>query len=123
MTLVILWWFVSAHKWFKGPLVIPFFFFFFFSLFRISHVLHKWFYSLPGLESKSLTMLSQLPIISIKSNANSSPRGFSVINVEHHMLGRGEGVVNGVETSDSDSPAYSKKAELDGEVLPTTEVR
>jgi hypothetical protein len=30
MTLVILWWFVSAHKWFKGPLVIPFFFFFFF---------------------------------------------------------------------------------------------
>jgi hypothetical protein len=41
------------------------------------------------------------------------------------MLGREDAVVNGVETSDSDSaPNYSsKKAELDGEVLPTTEVR
>jgi hypothetical protein len=39
------------------------------------------------------------------------------------MLGRGDGVVNGVETSDSDTPAYSKKAELEGEVLPTIEVR
>jgi len=65
MTLVILWWFISARHWFKGP----------------------------------------------------------VINVEHHMLGRGDGVVNGVETSDSDTPAYSKKAELEGEVLPTIEVR
>jgi hypothetical protein len=48
-----------------------------------------------------------------------------VINVEHHMLGREDAVVNGVETSDSDSaPNYSsKKAELDGEVLPMTEVR
>jgi len=47
-----------------------------------------------------------------------------VINVDHHMLGREDAVVNGVETSDSDvAPAYSKKAELDGEVLPTTEVR
>lgn len=40
------------------------------------------------------------------------------------MLGREEGVVNGVETSDSDTaPNYSKKAELEGETLPTTEIR
>jgi hypothetical protein len=40
------------------------------------------------------------------------------------MLGRDEGVVNGVETDDSDSPVpYSKKSELEAETLPTTEVR
>jgi len=66
MTLVTIWWFVSAHKWFKGP----------------------------------------------------------VINVEHHMLGREEGVVDGVEgSSDSDAAVPDKKAELAGETLPTTEVR
>lgn len=62
MTLVILWWFISARKWFRGP----------------------------------------------------------KINVEHHMLGRD--IVNGVEASDSDSLAYNKKAELEGETLPTTEI-
>jgi hypothetical protein len=52
---------------------------------------------------------------------NSGP----VINVEHHMLGREDGVVNGVETSGSDTPTPddSKKAELEGETLPTTEIR
>jgi hypothetical protein len=40
------------------------------------------------------------------------------------MLGREENTVNGIETSDSDTgPTYSKKAELEGETLPTTEVR
>jgi hypothetical protein len=59
MAIVIAWWFISAHKWFKGP----------------------------------------------------------VINVEHHMLGREEHVVNGVEgTSDSEAQSIPvKKAELEGE--------
>lgn len=40
------------------------------------------------------------------------------------MLGREENTVNGVETSDSDTPpTYSKKAELEGEVVPTVEVQ
>lgn len=68
MLLVIIWWFVSAHKWFKGP----------------------------------------------------------KINVEHHMLGRDEGIVEGVEgSSDSDSPSVGKKlqAEAEGSTLPTTEIR
>jgi len=59
MAIVIAWWFISAHKWFKGP----------------------------------------------------------VINVEHHMLGREEQVVNGVDgTSDSEVQSIPvKKAELEGE--------
>jgi hypothetical protein len=40
------------------------------------------------------------------------------------MLGRGDGVVEGLEgSSDSDSPVADKKAELEGETLPTTEIR
>jgi amino acid transporter len=66
MTLVTIWWFVSARKWFRGP----------------------------------------------------------VINVEHHMLGREDAVVNGIEgSSDSESPVPDKKAQFEGETLPTTEVR
>lgn len=66
MSFVLIWWFVSAHKWFKGP----------------------------------------------------------VINVEHHMLGRVEGVVDGVEGgSDSDAAISDKKAEMEGPTLPTTEIR
>ncbi|KAG4420015.1 hypothetical protein IFR04_006866 [Cadophora malorum] len=67
MILVTIWWFISAHKWFKGP----------------------------------------------------------KINVEHHMLGREEGVVEGVEgSSDSETHSYpSKKAELAAETLPTTEIK
>ncbi|TVY30681.1 putative amino-acid permease [Lachnellula hyalina] len=55
MAMVLAWWFISAHKWFKGP----------------------------------------------------------VINVEHHMLGRDNAVVHGVEgLSDSDTPSIpDKKAE------------
>lgn len=65
MTIVIIWWFVSAHKWFKGP----------------------------------------------------------VINVKHQMLGREDAVVEGVEHGSSDSDAaYDKKA-LEGESLPTTEMK
>ena len=67
MTLVILWWFISAHRWFKGP----------------------------------------------------------VINVEHHMIGREDGIIEGLEhSSDSDSPQSlpSKKAELEGSTLPTMEI-
>lgn len=68
MTLVILWWFVSARHWFKGP----------------------------------------------------------VINVEHHMIGRDEGIVEGVEhSSDSDSPKSfpTKKVEMERATLPMTEVQ
>ena len=66
MALVLAWWFISAHKWFKGP----------------------------------------------------------VINVEHHMIGRDEGIVEGVEhSSDSDSPhSASKKVELESTILPQVEV-
>lgn len=66
--MVIIWWFVSAHKWFKGP----------------------------------------------------------KINVEHHMLGREEGFVDGVEgSSDGEFPSPSKKPEmeLDGTTAPRTEVQ
>lgn len=69
MTVVILWWFISARKWFKGP----------------------------------------------------------VINVEHQMLGREGGVLDGVEDkniSDSDgAPSVDKKAELEGHVAPTPEIQ
>jgi len=75
MLLVIIWWFVSAHKWFKGP----------------------------------------------------------VINVEHHMLGREENVLDGVEDknhSDSDAPSVNKKGEAQElptvepkQELPTTEIK
>ncbi|TVY57294.1 putative amino-acid permease [Lachnellula cervina] len=52
MAMVLAWWFISAHKWFKGP----------------------------------------------------------VINVEHHMLGRDNAVVHGVEgPSDSDTPSIPDK--------------
>ena len=82
MSLVLIWWFVSAHKWFKGML-----------------------HSSISLKCALLMILGP------------------VINVEHHMLGREEGVVDGVETSDSDTPVpYNKKAELEGETLPTTEI-
>ncbi len=62
MFLIMIWWFVSARKWFKGP----------------------------------------------------------VINVEHHMLGRQEGVVEGLEKEDSGSdanapPHYTKSREVTGE--------
>ena len=40
------------------------------------------------------------------------------------MLGREEGVVDGIETSDSDAPMqHDKKAEMEGAVLPTTEIK
>jgi hypothetical protein len=40
------------------------------------------------------------------------------------MLGREDAVVNGVEgSSDSDSPVPDKKAQFEGDTLPTTEVR
>jgi hypothetical protein len=40
------------------------------------------------------------------------------------MLGRDDTVLNGLEgSSDSDSPVPDKKAELEGETLPTTEIR
>ncbi len=39
------------------------------------------------------------------------------------MLGRDEGVVDGIEGSDGETQIYpSKKAELEAETLPTTEV-
>jgi len=67
MIMVTIWWFISAHKWFKGP----------------------------------------------------------KINVEHHMLGRDEGIVEGVEgSSDSETHSYpSKKAEIVDESMPTTEIK
>lgn len=40
------------------------------------------------------------------------------------MLGREDAVLNGLEgSSDSDSPVADKKAELEAETLPTTEIR
>jgi amino acid transporter len=63
MTFVIIWWFVSARKWFKGP----------------------------------------------------------VINVKHHMLGREDAVVEGVENSSESEAAFDKKA-LEGGSLPTKEI-
>jgi hypothetical protein len=42
------------------------------------------------------------------------------------MLGREDGVVEGLEhhsSDDSESPGPSKKAEIEGETLPVTEVR
>jgi hypothetical protein len=66
MLLVIIWWIVSARKWFKGP----------------------------------------------------------VINVEHHMLGREEATVEGVEgSSDSDTPSVSRKAKAEGVTAPVPEVQ
>jgi amino acid transporter len=69
MTMVIIWWFVSAHKWFKGP----------------------------------------------------------VINIEHHMIGREEAIVEGVESAD-DSPSEGtgseKKADLASRVpVPSAEIQ
>ncbi|KAE8446452.1 hypothetical protein EG329_011915 [Mollisiaceae sp. DMI_Dod_QoI] len=64
MLMVLIWWFVSAHKWFKGP----------------------------------------------------------VINVEHHMLGRGDAIVEGVEGSSDSDAAYDRKA-LEGETLPSVEIK
>ncbi|CZR63655.1 related to GABA transport protein [Phialocephala subalpina] len=63
MTFVIIWWFVSARKWFKGP----------------------------------------------------------VINVKHHMLGREDAVVEGVENSSESEATFDKKA-LEGGALPTKEI-
>lgn len=64
MTFVIIWWFVSARKWFKGP----------------------------------------------------------VINVEHHMLGREDAVVEGVENSSESEAAFDKKAREEGESVPSKEI-
>jgi amino acid transporter len=66
MTIVLIWWFISAHKWFKGP----------------------------------------------------------VINVEHHMIGREQNVVEGVtHDSSSDAPSFSKKEkEMSGVADPTPEL-
>lgn len=68
MSFCILWWFISAHKWFKGP----------------------------------------------------------VINVEHHMIGRGE-VVEGLDGSSDESATglqhKSKKLDAEGEALPIYEVQ
>jgi len=65
MTMVVIWWFVSAHKWFKGP----------------------------------------------------------VINIEHHMLGREEAVVEGADSTDespSEGTSSEKKAELASRVPVTS---
>ncbi|KAF8847560.1 amino acid transporter-like protein [Acephala macrosclerotiorum] len=64
MTFVIIWWFVSARKWFKGP----------------------------------------------------------VINVEHHMLGREDVVVEGVENGSESEAAFDKKGLEAGESMPSKEI-
>jgi hypothetical protein len=101
MSLVIIWWFVSAHKWFKGPVI--------------------------NVEVRTLfALFSVAPFFF-------PPWKPQLTNSQHHMLGREENVLDGVEDknhSDSDAPSVDKKGEAQElptvepkQELPTTEIK
>ena len=87
MLMIIIWWFVDAHKWFKGP-----------------KVLHTHFFN-PLFHSPLSRILSQRTYISCCQ-----------VNIEHQMLGREGNIVDGKGDESEGSSAGSitkEKTEFD----------